>query len=493
MALAASAALAPGSNAQAGPARNSFRRTPSRRRVRLRARHRRRYGGDRRARAHDVEGADFTGQVHVYIRPGEAGPDRRRFRLPSRCVERSLAATWISRATRSSSARVVPHTIGPSVLCMCTCDRDPSGRCRQSCSHLNLRIAGCSARTSRSMVTPRSSATSGPNRRASRCTTPVEVFERTGAAWDRKTTVNEPEPEITYDFGAVTSPTDARWSVAATRISKAPRLEAPGATPGLAATGSSRAACCRTTCGRGTSSASPSSSIAAQRPWVRCSTTRTPASTQAPRMSSAIGRRLGAAGQAPAPRERGGDLAGFGLALQGDTLLMGAFSHTTNQGGYKSGSAYVFTRTGGTWRQFTSLVPDDLSPNDGFGTAVAVDGNRALVATAAQDEKTGAVYAYDLNLPAAPGGSYRGAVLDNSPASYWRFEDIAEAGAAIDETASGRTGTGSARARPPAACWPPAPHTRPGSPPAARRALRGSASVTRSTSPARRRSRSRPG
>ena len=42
----------------------------------------------------------------------------------------------------------------------------------------------------------------------------------------------------------------------------------------------------------------------------------------------------------------------------------------------------------------------------------------------------------------AGGGSYRGAVLDDSPASYWRFEDIAEAGAAIDETASGRTGTG---------------------------------------------------
>lgn len=69
---------------------------------------------------------------------------------------------------------------------------------------------------------------------------------------------------------------------------------------------------------------------------------------------------------------------GNAVALSGDTALIGAYNSTINDNFYQ-GAAYVFTRSGTTWTQTQKLVADDGIGGDDFGTAVALDGNRALI------------------------------------------------------------------------------------------------------------------
>jgi len=68
---------------------------------------------------------------------------------------------------------------------------------------------------------------------------------------------------------------------------------------------------------------------------------------------------------------------GTSVALSGDTALVGAFS---NVGGNAwQGSAYVFTRSGGSWSQQAQLTATDGAANDGLGSSVALSGDTALV------------------------------------------------------------------------------------------------------------------
>jgi hypothetical protein len=72
--------------------------------------------------------------------------------------------------------------------------------------------------------------------------------------------------------------------------------------------------------------------------------------------------------------------AGFGLdvAIDGDTLLVGAPFSRSPLPGAPRGSAYVFTRTGTTWTKQAELrINDPAAPNLGF--TVALDGDTALV------------------------------------------------------------------------------------------------------------------
>jgi len=71
------------------------------------------------------------------------------------------------------------------------------------------------------------------------------------------------------------------------------------------------------------------------------------------------------------------DNFGFSVALDGDTLVVGANLDDTSV--VDSGSAYVFTRTAGTWSQQQRLTSTDLEANDQFGAAVAVSGDRVIV------------------------------------------------------------------------------------------------------------------
>lgn len=86
---------------------------------------------------------------------------------------------------------------------------------------------------------------------------------------------------------------------------------------------------------------------------------------------------------------------GHSVSLSGDVAMAGAVWW---DGGVVDGAAYLFRRQGdGSWVQEAKLVSADLVPNDYFGTAVALDGNVALVGAYEDDDlgdSSGSVYLY---------------------------------------------------------------------------------------------------
>lgn len=72
------------------------------------------------------------------------------------------------------------------------------------------------------------------------------------------------------------------------------------------------------------------------------------------------------------------DLFGEGVDLDGDTALVGAFSATID-GVLNQGAAYVFVRSGESWSFEQRLTASDGQFIDSFGEAVAIDGERVLV------------------------------------------------------------------------------------------------------------------
>jgi hypothetical protein len=79
-----------------------------------------------------------------------------------------------------------------------------------------------------------------------------------------------------------------------------------------------------------------------------------------------------------------GDLFGSAVAVSEDAALVGAYGDDT-----ATGSAYLFTRSGGTWTQDQKLAASDAATGDAFGYSVALDGNYALIG-AYQDDDGGA-------------------------------------------------------------------------------------------------------
>jgi len=74
-----------------------------------------------------------------------------------------------------------------------------------------------------------------------------------------------------------------------------------------------------------------------------------------------------------------GDGLGFSIAIDGDTIVMGAYADDEN-GNIDSGSAFVFTRTGTVWTEQAKLTASDGAANDLFGNSVAIDGDTIVVA-----------------------------------------------------------------------------------------------------------------
>ena len=87
-----------------------------------------------------------------------------------------------------------------------------------------------------------------------------------------------------------------------------------------------------------------------------------------------------------------GDGFGHGVALRGDTLVVGA----DDNGG--TGAAYVFERIGGTWIQTAKLTASDGAFSDQFGFAVGLSGETAVVGSSFDDDGgsgTGSVYVFE--------------------------------------------------------------------------------------------------
>ncbi len=93
-----------------------------------------------------------------------------------------------------------------------------------------------------------------------------------------------------------------------------------------------------------------------------------------------------------------GDYFGIAVAISGNTAVIGA--PQDEEGGTRSGAAYVFTEADGDWVETDKIVPSDGRNGDQYGSSVAISGNRTLIGAPTADDFTtdiGAVYAYLLD------------------------------------------------------------------------------------------------
>jgi hypothetical protein len=96
-----------------------------------------------------------------------------------------------------------------------------------------------------------------------------------------------------------------------------------------------------------------------------------------------------------------GDYFGLSLSISGDKMVVGAPNDdqgksTTTK--VDSGAAYVFERDGGAWTQQAKLVADDGAANDHFGESVSISGDRIVVGAPEDDDKglkSGSAYLFE--------------------------------------------------------------------------------------------------
>ena len=99
-----------------------------------------------------------------------------------------------------------------------------------------------------------------------------------------------------------------------------------------------------------------------------------------------------------APDTKPGDAFGQSLSLTDKHLVVGAPRNDAL--GKDSGAAYIYERENGKWRYQTKITANDGAGGDLFGISVAIDGNTVLVGADLHDEKAenaGAVYVYVLD------------------------------------------------------------------------------------------------
>jgi len=82
------------------------------------------------------------------------------------------------------------------------------------------------------------------------------------------------------------------------------------------------------------------------------------------------------------------DLFGYSVAISGETVVVGAWLHD-GAGGFDSGSAYVFVRSGGVWTQQQKLEASDGAVQDSFGFSVAISGETIVVGAHNDDGAAG--------------------------------------------------------------------------------------------------------
>ena len=132
---------------------------------------------------------------------------------------------------------------------------------------------------------------------------------------------------------------------------------------------------------------------------------------------------------------------GFSVSLDGDSVVIGVQLDDDN--GEDSGSAYVFTRTGGVWIEQAKLLPADGVAGDRFGASIALDGDSAVIGARRDDDngedsgsayvftRTGGVWAEQAKLLASDGAADDGfgsVALDGDTAMIgaWRDDDNGE-------------------------------------------------------------------
>ena len=92
---------------------------------------------------------------------------------------------------------------------------------------------------------------------------------------------------------------------------------------------------------------------------------------------------------------------GWSVSISGNTAIIGARNEDPDLGGgpiSNGGAAYIFVRSGKTWIQEVKLVPSDIQAGDTFGVSVALDGNTAVIGATGVDvgkkSNAGAAYVF---------------------------------------------------------------------------------------------------
>jgi len=89
------------------------------------------------------------------------------------------------------------------------------------------------------------------------------------------------------------------------------------------------------------------------------------------------------------------DAFGIGVAISGDTIVVGAVFEDSSGGGGESdnstleaGAAYVFTRNGSNWSQQAFLKASNADASDDFGRRVAISGDTIVFVAVGEDSST---------------------------------------------------------------------------------------------------------
>lgn len=116
-----------------------------------------------------------------------------------------------------------------------------------------------------------------------------------------------------------------------------------------------------------------------------------------------------------------GQLFGDSMALDGDTLAVGAWRGWNDQG-QPTGAVYIFARVGGEWVRQAKLLAPDARSYDAFGGELALEGNTLIVGAHNYSRPPfsyqGAAYVFARD---ALGWHYQQTLLETTPQSSGRF------------------------------------------------------------------------
>jgi len=84
-----------------------------------------------------------------------------------------------------------------------------------------------------------------------------------------------------------------------------------------------------------------------------------------------------------APDAAAGNNFGVSVAVSSDSVVVGAYFDS--DGGHRSGSAYVFVRSGATWSQQAKLLASDASEDDNLGKSVSISDDTVVVGATGDD------------------------------------------------------------------------------------------------------------
>jgi hypothetical protein len=87
------------------------------------------------------------------------------------------------------------------------------------------------------------------------------------------------------------------------------------------------------------------------------------------------------------------DHFGYSVCLTGNYAVISSLANSNSA----AGSAYIFTKSGGTWAFQAKLLPSDPMSGSHFGAAVAISGDQVLVGAPGRNDNRGAVYAFSRN------------------------------------------------------------------------------------------------